>query len=88
MGRKRIKKKNAVLPFRETVAYRFIMAGTALVLFLIASIQAIRSIGNTPAVVVFGLVAAAAATLAIYNTKQMSSAKVPRSTIQRMKRHK
>ena len=89
MGRMRIKKKDAVLPFRETVAYRFIMVGTALISFLITSVLAIRSIGqNTVTVVVFGLIAAAMAGFAIYNLKQMSGAKVPRRTIQRMKRHR
>lgn len=89
MGRMRIKKKDAVLPFRETVAYRFTMVAAALILFLVASIQALRSIGqNTATAVVFGLIAAATAAFAIYNLKQMSGAKVPRHTIQRMKRHR
>ena len=88
MGRKRIKKKEAVLPFRETVAYHFIMVVAAFVLFVIASIQIIRSIRieSTPAIVVSALLAVAAAFFVIYNLGRMRTARVPRRTAQRMRR--
>ena len=90
MGRKRIKKKEAVIPFRETVAYRFIVVVAAFILFVIASIQIIRSIqlGSTPAIVVSALLAAATAFFTVYNLKQMQNAKVPRRTAQRMRRNR
>ena len=90
MGRKRIKKKEAVIPFRETVAFRFLMMVATFILFVIASIQIIRSIqlGSTPAIIVSALLAAAAAALTIYNLVQMRTARVPRRTAQRMRRNR
>jgi hypothetical protein len=90
MGRKRIKKKEAVLPFRETVAYRFIMVAAAFILFVIASIQIIRSIqlGSTSAIVISALLTATTAFFTVYNLKQMQNAKVPRRTAQRMRRNR
>jgi hypothetical protein len=89
MGRKRIKKKDSVMPFRETVAYRFLLAAGSFVLFLIASIQAIRSIqlGNTTAIIISAVLAAATVTFAFHNVNQMRKARVPRRTAQRMRRH-
>ena len=90
MGRKRIKKKDSVLPFRETVAYRVILAGVGFILFLIASIQTIRSIqlGNTAAIVISGLVSVLTIAFTVYNLKGLQDAKVPRSAAQRLKRHR
>ena len=90
MGRKRIKKKEAVIPFRETVAYRFIMVVVAFILFVIASIQIIRSIqlGSTSAIVISALLTATTAFFTVYNLKQMQNAKVPRRTAQRMRRNR
>ncbi len=90
MGRRRIKKKEAVLPFRQTVAYRFIMVVAAFILFLIASFQIIRSIqlGSTPAIVVSSVLALITAAFTVYNLNQMREAKVPRRTAQRMKRNR
>ncbi|PYS09617.1 MAG: hypothetical protein DMG17_26600, partial [Acidobacteria bacterium] len=36
MGRLRIKKKEAVIPFRETLAYRMMLLAGSIVVFLIA----------------------------------------------------
>ena len=90
MGRKRIKKKEAVLPFRETVAYHFIMVVVAFILFAIAAIQIIRSIqlGSTPAIVVSALLAAATAFFTVYSINKMRKAKIPRRTAQRMRRNR
>ncbi len=90
MGRKRIKKKEAVIPFRQTVAYHFMMVVAAFILFVIASIQIIRSIqlGSTPAIVISALLAGATGIFTVYNLKQMQSAKIPRKTAQRMRRNR
>ncbi len=90
MGRKRIKKKEAVIPFRETVAYHFIMVVAAFILFVIASFQIVRSIqlGSTPAIVISALLAVATAGFTVYNLNRMRNAKVPRRTAQRMRRNR
>ena len=88
MGRIRIKKKGQVLPFRETVAYRFIIVALAVLLFLIAAFQAIGAIGSndTPRLIIAALAATAAALLGMYNFSRMQTAKIPRETLQRMRR--
>ena len=88
MGRIRIKKKDRVLPFRQTVAYRFIIVATAFVLFLIALYQFISawSAGDSTRMIITGLAAAAAAILGIYNLTQMQTARIPKQTLQRMRR--
>jgi uncharacterized membrane protein len=88
MGRIRIKKKNQVLPFRQTVAYRFIIVALAAVLFLIALYQVFSafSSGSTPGLIVAGLAAAAAAFLGLHNFARMQTAKIPKETLQKMRR--
>lgn len=88
MGRIRIKKKNRVLPFRETVAYRFIVIAAALILFVIALYEVIRTLqsGNTTGLVIAAIVAAASAFLGLHNFSRMQTAKIPKQTLQRMKR--
>ncbi len=88
MGRLRIKKKTAVLPFRQTVAFRFIMVAAAGILFLIAVFQLIRGFqtGNTVLLAVAGAVTIGAAVMAFLNLGRMRHAKIPKSAQQRMKR--
>ena len=88
MGRLKIKKKQAVLPFRETVAFRFIMVAIAAILFLIAAFQVIRAIqtDNTTLLVIAIAMTISTAALALFNMSRMSGAKVPKSAQQRMKR--
>ena len=88
MGRLRIKKKDAVLPFRETMAYRLLLA-TASVLILAVTVyfllRYIRSGSNTGMIVsVVGAVMAA--TSLFYNLSEVRNAKVPASTLKRAKR--
>lgn len=88
MGRLKIKKKHAVLPFRETVAFRFLMVAAAAVLFLIAVFQLIRAFesGNRTLLVISIVLTVGTAALALFNLSQMSRAKVPKSAQQRLKR--
>jgi hypothetical protein len=88
MGRIRIKKKGRVLPFRETVAYRFIIVASAFILFVIALYQFFSAWGgaDSTGMIIAGLAAAAAAFLGIHNFAQMQTARIPKQTLQRMKR--
>jgi len=87
MGRMRIKKKEAVIPFRETVAFRLIIVGGWVVVFIIALYTlagAFRT--STPLAIISGIASVAAAYGIIYNLDHMRDAKVPKNTLNRMKR--
>ena len=88
MGKLRIKKKEAVLPFRQTVAYRFMILAFALVVFLIAAYQMVSSllVGDTNTFIVAAVLAVATAVTAYFNLERMREAKVPKKTLQRMRR--
>jgi heme/copper-type cytochrome/quinol oxidase subunit 4 len=88
MGRIRIKKKGRVLPFRQTVAYRFIFVALAVIVFVIAVFQVFSALvaGNTVLLVIASGVAAASAFLGLHNFTRMQTARIPRQTLQRMKR--
>ena len=87
MGRMRIKKKEAVIPFRETLAFRLIVVAGWVVVFLVALFVlagAYRT--NTVLMIVSGIVSVAAAYGIIYNLDHLRDAKVPKHTLNRMKR--
>jgi len=87
MGRMRIKKKEVVIPFRETVAFRLIVVGGWVVVFIIALYTlagAFRT--STPLAIISGIASVAAAYGIIYNLDHMRDAKVPKNTLNRMKR--
>jgi len=87
MGRMRIKKKETVIPFRETVAFRLIVVGGWAVVFIIALYTlagAFRT--STPLAIISGIASVAAAYGIIYNLDHMRDAKVPKNTLNRMKR--
>jgi hypothetical protein len=88
VGRLRIKKKEAVIPFRETLAYRmFLLAGSSIV-FLVAlyfTIGAVR-VGITASFVGSGIVAAGGAFAIFYNVDHLRDARIPKQTLSRMKR--
>jgi hypothetical protein len=88
MGKLRIKKKEAVLPFRQTVAYRFMILAVAFVVFLIAAYQMVSSllVGDTNTFIVAAVLAVATAVTAYFNLERMKEAKVPKKTLQRMRR--
>jgi hypothetical protein len=88
MGRLRIKKKEAVLPFRETVAFRFILVAISFVFFMIAASQIIRGAmnGNSRLLIISIVLGIGTAGLTLFNLSQMSRAKVPRSAQKRLKR--
>jgi hypothetical protein len=87
MGRMRIKKKETVLPFRETLAYRMILIGASLVLFVIALYLLVSNIStNITFAIGSGAVGLAAALSLFYNLDRLREAKVPKRTLNRMKR--
>jgi fatty acid desaturase len=87
MGRMRIKKKDTVIPFRETMAYRMILAGAYLVAFVIALFVLVGAIStNLIVAVACGIVGVAAAFGVFYNLDHLREARVPKRTLNRMKR--
>ena len=88
MGKLRIKKKEAVLPFRQTVAYRFIILAVVFVVFLLAAYQMVSAllVGNTTNFIIAAVLAVTTAVTAYFNLERMKEAKVPKKTLQRMKR--
>jgi hypothetical protein len=88
MGRLRIKKKDAVLPFRETMAYRLLLAAGSLVIllstvyFLVYYLQS----GNRTGVIVSIVAAVMAVTSLFYNLGEVRNARVPASTLKRARR--
>ena len=87
MGRMRIKKKETVLPFRETLAYRMILIGASLIVFAIALYFLLTTIvTNMTLAIASGVVGLAAALSLFYNLDRLREAKVPKRTMNRMKR--
>jgi len=76
-----------VVPFRETVAYRMIFVGASLVVFMIAFFTLIGALTtNTTTAVAAGIVGAGAAYGLFYNLDHLRHARIPKRTINRMKR--
>lgn len=83
----RIKKKEAVIPFRETMAYRMILAGASLIVFIVAIYILVSSLSTSMTVVIVsGIVGVAAAIGIFYNLDHLRYAKVPKRTLNRMRR--
>jgi hypothetical protein len=87
MGRLRIKKKEAVLPFRQTLAYRMLLLAGSVIVLLISFYILITNLAiNLTAALPAGVIAAAAAFSVFYNLDRLRNAKIPKQTLQRMKR--
>ena len=88
MGRLRIKKKEAVIPFRETLAYRMILMAASIIVFLITLYTTISALqaGRTVPGIISGVIGAAAAFAIFYNVDHLRDAKIPKQTLSRMKR--
>ena len=88
MGRLRIKKKEAVIPFRETLAYRMILLAGSVIVFLIAlyiTIGAFQT-GITASSISSAIIAAGGAFAIFYNADHLRDARIPKQTLNRMKR--
>jgi len=87
MGRMRIKKKGAVIPFRETLAYRMIFAGASLIVFVVALYNLVGALSTSPTrAIASGAIGVAAAFGIFYNLDHLREAKIPKRTLHRMKR--
>jgi hypothetical protein len=88
MGRLRIKKKDAVLPFRQTMAYRLLLAIGSLLVVMVTVFFVIRYIqsGNNIGMIVSIAAAVMGVTSLLYNLGEVRNAKVPASTIKRARR--
>jgi hypothetical protein len=88
MGRLRIKKKDAVIPFRQTMAYRLMLALGSLVLVILTTYfltKYIRS-GNNVGIIISIAGALMAVASLFYNLGEVRNAKVPANTLKRAKR--
>lgn len=88
MGRLRIKKKDAVIPFRETMAYRLLLATGSLILLMFALYYLVSyaQSGNRIGLIVSVLAIVMAVTSLLYNLGELRNARVPASTLKRARR--
>ena len=83
----RIKKKEAVQPFRETVAYRTLIVGGSVIVFVTALYILVGALTtSTTTAIISGAIAVAAAVGIFYNLDHLRNAKIPKRTLTRMKR--
>ena len=88
MGRLRIKKKEKVVPFRETMAYRLLLITTSAVLFMFMFFQAVTNwqARNRPALIISGGIGILALVVVFYNLDKARYARVSEHTTKRMRR--
>jgi integral membrane sensor domain MASE1 len=87
MGRIRIKKKEVVLPFQQTLAYRMILLTASIVVFVISLVVMVGAMQtNMVTFVTSSAIGVLAAVAAVYNLNHLREAKIPKQTLQRMKR--
>ena len=83
----RIKKKEAVLPFRETIAFRMILLTVSVIVFIIALYYLIGAFRTSlPLAITWGAALVGSAISIFYNLDHMRDAKIPKHTMNRMKR--
>jgi uncharacterized protein (UPF0333 family) len=88
MGRLRVKKKESVIPFRDTLAYRLLLAAGSVFLFLLTVyfLMKYAGSGNNAGMIASAISAVMAGTAVFYNLGQVRNAKVPPSALKRAKR--
>ena len=88
VGRYRIKKKDAVVPFRQTLVYRLILIFGSAVLFIISIFQLTTAIAqsNTVAMVVTGSLGVIGAIGAFYNLDRARYARLSEHSAKRLRR--
>jgi len=88
MGRLRIKKKDAVIPFRQTMAYRLVltMGSVFLVLTTVYFALAYYRSSNNAGLIVAVAATVMAVTALVYNLGEVRNARVPASTLKRARR--
>jgi hypothetical protein len=89
MGRIRIKKKSAVIPLMETLAFRMILVIVLIAAGAVTLFRALASYaadGLSPTTVIWIAAALIIAASTYYNIERLKSARVPAATMKRMKR--
>jgi hypothetical protein len=88
MGRMKIKKKDNVIPFRQTLAYRMFMITLSILGFVYTVYEMFLALNenNTFAFIIAVLVGAAVAFSVFYNLDQLKHAHMSARTMKRMKR--
>ena len=88
MGRLKIKKKEAVMPFRQTMAYRMLLLTLSILLFVYTLYEMTVSMAanNTLAFIIAVLAGIGVAFMVFYNLDRLKQAKIPSTTARRMKR--
>jgi hypothetical protein len=88
MGRLKIKKKDTVMPFRETMAYRMMLLTLSILFFVytVYEMTAAMAVNNMLAFIIAALIGVAAAFAIFYNLGRLRAAKIPSTTVRRMKR--
>jgi hypothetical protein len=88
MGRLKIKKKEAVMPFRQTMAYRMILLTLSILLFVWTLYEMVVSLmaNNTLAFIIAAVMGILAAFTVFYNLDHLRDAKIPAATARRLKR--
>ena len=84
----RIKKKDVVTPFRETVAYRMMLLTLSILLcvYTIYETTVALAENNTLAFIIAAILAVGAAMVVFFNLERLSKARIPQRTLKRMKR--
>lgn len=88
MGKLRIKKKDDVIPFRQTLAYRMAMLVLSISAFIYLIYEMIMawSVNNTFAFLIAGIPACVAAFTIFYNLDHLRDARIPARTQKRLNR--
>jgi hypothetical protein len=88
MGRLKIKRKDTVIPFRQTLAFRLLLLTVSIVVFLFSFYQTAISLTQniTVSFIIFAALSVASAIWAFYNLDHLRDAKIPARTLKRMKR--
>jgi hypothetical protein len=88
MGRLRIKKKEKVIPFRETMAYRLLLILSSGIVFIVMFVQATAALraGNRAALIISSIFGVLAAIALFYNGGQARYARVSEHASKRMRR--
>lgn len=88
MGRLKIKKKDVVIPFRQTLAYRLLLLTGSVIAFVIAlyiASSALRA-NITVEFIAFAVIGVGAAFGIFYNFGKLRDVKIPQRTLKRIKR--
>ena len=88
MGRLRIKKKEKVVPFQETLAYRLLLITTSAVLFMFMFYEAMTSLqtGNKPALIIASAVGVLGLVGIFFNLDRARYARMSEHAAKRLRR--